>query len=73
MRRDVEQEVEREIHRPGREVLALRQHAFDRLGPIVALLKGRQRGAGKRPAIAFDILQDDGERNAGSGNSRAAR
>jgi hypothetical protein len=67
MRCDVEQEVEREIHGPRREVLALRQHALDRLGPILALLEGRQRGAGKRPAIAFDILQDDGERNAGSG------
>ena len=67
MRCDIEQEVEREIHGPRREVLALRQHALDRLGPILALFEGRQRGAGKRPAVAFDILQDDGERNAGSG------
>jgi hypothetical protein len=61
MRCDFEQKVEREIHGPGREVLALRQHAFDRLGRILALLEGRQRGAGERPAVAFDILQDHSE------------
>ena len=35
--------------------------------PIRAACQRRQRGAGKRPAVALDILQDDGERNAGSG------
>ena len=62
-----EQQVEREIHRPRGEVLALHHHPVD-AGRAIAALGERCTGrARQRPAIAFDVLQDDGERYRRSG------
>ena len=61
------EQFQREVHRPGREVLALRQHPVDRLAAVGAFPERRKRRARQRPAVAFDILQHHRERHVRRG------
>ena len=63
-RHGIGEKIQREIHCPRRIIPALRQYALDRLAAIGTLAQRRNRRARQRPAVAFDILQHHGERDA---------
>ena len=57
------QEFEREIHRPGGELVAMRLDPLDRFAAVGALLQRGERRACEPPVGALDILQHDVERH----------